>query len=267
MRPSKGQARGGKFSTPTDADQDSLLIVGRHPLVEALRNGRPLTKIWIQGGVSREGSLREIVRLAREAHIPIVDTPKERLDAMTAGLGAHQGVVAAGSSHPILSLDELLSRFGPYDQPMLLLLDGIQDPHNLGAVLRVAEAAGVGGVIIPERGAVGLTPVVDKSSAGAIEYVPVARVINLVRAIETLQAEEFFVFAADPDGSMRYTQVDWHGRVALVIGSEGNGVRPLIKARCDGLLSIPMAGRIQSLNASTAAAAIVFEMVRQRTQE
>ncbi len=266
MRPSKPR-RQGQGPDHTEADPTSALIVGRHPVMEALRNRRPIAKIWVQVGSSREGSLREIIGLAREARIPIVDTPKAHLDGMAAGLGAHQGVAAAASSHPILNLDELLGRWGPSDQPMLVLLDGIQDPHNFGAILRVAEAAGVGGVIIPERRAVGFTPVVDKSSAGASEYVPVARVVNMVRTIEALQAKQFFVFAADPAGTTPYTQVDWRGRVALVIGGEGKGIRPLVRSRCDGLLSIPMAGRIQSLNASAAAAAIVFEMVRQRSKD
>lgn len=238
------------------------LIVGRHPVLEALRRGRPVNKIWIQPG-NREGSLREITGLAEAGRVPIRETPRSRLDLLAEGLGPHQGIVAEVSAHATLTLDELLSQIVAED-PMLILLDGIQDPHNLGAILRVAEGAGVHGVIIPERGSVGLTAVVDKVSAGASEYVPVARVPNLVNAIETLKDQRFFIFAADPTSASAYTRVDWRGRVGLVIGGEGKGVRPLVRSRCDGTVTIPMAGQIQSLNAATATAVVVFEMVRQR---
>ncbi len=223
-----------------------------------------MTKILLIAG-AREGSLIEIVGLAAARNIPVRETPRAKLDALTEHIGGnHQGVVAEVAKHPTLSLEELVSTMASEPDAMLLILDGIQDPHNLGAILRVAEASGIRGVIIPERGSVGLTEVVDKVSAGAAEYVAVARVSNLVNAIETLKTLRFFVFAADPDAEMDYTAVDWRGRVGLVIGGEGKGVRPLVRARCDGQVKIPMAGHIQSLNASTAAAVVTFEMVRQR---
>jgi 23S rRNA (guanosine2251-2'-O)-methyltransferase len=245
-------------------DRDQHWVMGRHPVLEALRQGRPMAKIWVLPG-PREGSLREIIGLAESRHIPVSETPRAKLDLLVEGIGGnHQGIVAEVAAHPTWTLDEMVAQLSSVADPMLLILDGIQDPHNLGAILRVAEAAGIGGVVIPERGSVGLTAVVDKVSAGAAEYVPVARVPNLANAIETLKAQQFFVFAADPGASQPYTAVDWRGRVGLVIGGEGQGVHPLVRARCDGLIKIPMAGHIESLNASTAAAVVAFEMVRQR---
>ncbi len=248
----------------TAEDRSLNLVMGRHPVLEALRQGRPMAKIWLLPG-PREGSLREICGLAEARHIPVRETPRAKLDVLTENLGGnHQGVVAEVARHPTLSLEELLQQVEATVDPMLLILDGIQDPHNLGAILRVAEAAGIQGVVIPERGSVGLTAVVDKVSAGAAEYVPVARVANLVNAIDTLKRLQFFIFAADSEADTDYTATNWQGRVGLVIGGEGKGVRPLVRAHCDGLIKIPMAGHIQSLNASTAAAVVAFEMVRQR---
>lgn len=249
-------------SRPAEADS---LLVGRHAVIEALRRGRPIAKIWVRSG-ELEGSLRELYALAGERGVPVSPVPRTRLDVIGAGLPPHQGAIAQVAAKATLSLDDLIIQAAERPDPALLLLDGVQDPHNLGAILRVADAAGLSGVIIPERGAVGITAAVAKASAGASEFVPVARVGNMVQAIETLKREGYFVYAAHPEAAQGYTAVDWTGRVGLIIGGEGTGVRPLVRDRADGLVGIPMRGRIASLNASTAAAVVAFEIVRQREQ-
>lgn len=263
-RDSRRTRPGPEPSSRGSEDRRLNLVMGRHPVLEALRQGRPMSKIWVLSGM-HEGSMREIWGLAEARHIPVRESPRAKLDLLTEGLdGPHQGVVAEVAAHSTVALEDLIAELQDEVQPMIFVLDGIQDPHNLGAILRVADAAGVRGVVIPERGSAGLTAVVDKVSAGAAEYVPVARVSNLVNAIETLKNQQFFIFAADPAAEHDYTAIDWRGRMGLVIGGEGKGVRPLVRARCDGVVKIPMAGHIQSLNASTAAAVVAFEMVRQR---
>ena len=244
---------------------DTPLLVGRHPVLEALRSGRAFTRIWIQQGL-QEGSLREIVALARDRHLAVTEVPKSFLDRLSNGL-AHQGVGAQAALKPTLGMDELPDLIQSSTNPLLYILDGIQDPHNLGAILRTADATGATGVIIPERGASGLTAVVAKASAGAIEYVPVVRVTNLAQAIDKVKDAGVFVFAADPGGSTLYTDVDWTGPAAVVIGGEGRGVRPLVRARSDGLIKLPMLGHVSSINASNAACAIGFEAIRQRQRK
>jgi 23S rRNA (guanosine2251-2'-O)-methyltransferase len=232
------------------------LLVGRQAVREALRARRALNRIWIQEGAEGgQGSLKEIVALAQAQAVPMARVPRRRLDQLAMQL-AHQGVVAQVS--PVAAL--------PWEEVFLLLLDRVQDPQNLGAILRVADGAGAAGVVVPERGSAGLTAAVAKASAGAVAWVPVARVTNLVAVIERLQQAGYFVFAATQDGERLYYDVDWRGKVALVVGSEGKGVRPLVRARCDQTVRIPMAGKLQSLNAATAAAVVAFEALRQRRQ-
>ncbi|MCL5116384.1 MAG: 23S rRNA (guanosine(2251)-2'-O)-methyltransferase RlmB [Firmicutes bacterium] len=247
---------------PFEDLEDTPVLVGRHPVLEAFRSGRAITRLWVQESI-KEGSLREIVALAREQHVPVTEVPKPFLDRL-AGDVPHQGVGAQVALKPTLNLDELPELIKASSQPLLYILDGIQDPHNLGAILRTADATGATAVIIPERGAAGLTAVVAKASAGAIEYVPVVRVTNLAQAIDKVKDAGVFVFAADPDASKLYTEVDWTGPVAVVIGAEGRGIRPLIRTRSDELVKLPMLGQVASLNASNAASAIGFEAVRQR---
>ncbi len=249
----------------TRSGDDAPVLVGRHPVLEALRGGRAITRIWIQEGL-REGSLREIAALARERHLAFSEVPKAFLDRISEGL-PHQGVGAQVAIKPTLSLDDLTELLESSANPLLYILDGIQDPHNFGAILRTADATGAAGVIVPERGASGLTPVVAKSSAGAIEYVPVVRVTNLAQAMDKVKAANIFIYAADPGAEKLYTDVDWTGPCAVVIGGEGRGVRPIIKDRSDGLVRLPMLGQVSSINASNAAAAIGFEIIRQRLQE
>jgi 23S rRNA (guanosine2251-2'-O)-methyltransferase len=241
-------------------------IIGRHAVREALRAGRPLTRLLIQEG-TETARLGDIMELARERRVPVSMVPRAKLEALAEGR-AHQGVGALAAAHPTYTeadLEDLVARApGP---PFWLILDGVQDPQNLGAILRVADGAGAHGVIIPARGAVGLTPVVDKVSSGAASWVPVVRVVNLARTVEQLQAFGLFVWAAVPDGERLYTEPDWTAPTALVIGAEGSGVRPLVRKRCDGTVRLPMAGHLESLNAATAAAVLAFEVSRQRLRQ
>lgn len=251
---------------PARDDRDGTpVLVGRHPVLEALRAGRSITRVWIQEGL-REGSLREIAALAREHHVAVAEVPKVFLDRMADGV-PHQGVGAQVALKATLELGDLHQLLEASSKPLLYILDGIQDPHNLGAILRTADAIGATAVIIPERGASGLTAVVAKASAGAVEYVPVVRVTNVAQAIDKVKAAGVFVFAADADAPQLYTDVDWTGPCAIVIGSEGHGIRPLVKDRSDGLIRLPMLGHVSSVNASNAAAVIGFEVVRQRHRE
>lgn len=261
--PRQNESSPRPMSRDDSTDNDEALLIGRNPVREALRASRPIARLWVQDG-EVEGSLREIMRLAHEQHIPLSAVPRTRLDMM-AGSGGHQGVVAAVSIKPMLELEELEPIIkGATAPPFILLLDGVQDPQNLGAILRVANASGALAVVIPQRGQVGLTATVAKASAGAIEYVPVVRVVNLSQAVEVLKSWGVFIYAADPLADTSYTSVDWRGAVGIVIGGEGNGVRPLVMKRCDGTVSLPMVGSVASLNAATAAAVLSFEVLRQR---
>lgn len=255
----------GVARRPFEDLEDTPVLVGRHPVLEAFRSGRAITRLWVQDGLV-EGSLREIVASARDHHVPVTDVPRAFLDRLGGEL-PHQGVAAQVALKPTRSLEELPEIIQASASPWLYILDGIQDPHNLGAILRTADATGAACVVVPERGAAGLTAVVAKASAGAIEYVPVVRVTNLAQALDKIKQAGVFVYAADPEASQLYTDVDWTGPTAVVIGAEGRGVRPLIKNRSDGLIKLPMLGQVSSLNASNAASVIGFEAVRQRTRK
>lgn len=238
-------------------------VFGRQPVLEALRSGQEINKLLVVKG-QRQGSIREIMALAREAGIIVQEVERTVLDKVSDGAN-HQGVVAQLAQVPYWSLEDLLAKpKNPAWPPFLVLLDGIQDPHNLGSVLRTAEAMGVDGVIIPERRAVGITGTVMKSSAGAANYVPVCRVTNLSRTMELLKEQGYWLVGADMAGDVCYNQ-DLTGPIALVIGSEGAGISRLVKEKCDFLSSIPMRGQINSLNASVAAALLMSEVARQRT--
>ncbi|HHX13798.1 MAG TPA: 23S rRNA (guanosine(2251)-2'-O)-methyltransferase RlmB [Clostridiales bacterium] len=238
----------------------SELIYGRNPVFEALKADRTFEKLLLQKNV--EGSARKIASQAREKKIPIQYVEKAILDRLTNG--AHQGVVAQVSDYRYLAFDELMGiASSGSDVPFLLVLDGIQDPHNLGAILRSADGAGVQGVVIGSRRAVGVTDAVTKVSAGAAEFVPVARVSNLTGAVEQLKKAGYWVTACDMDGQA-YDQADLTGPLALVIGGEDQGVSRSLREAADQIVSIPMLGKIQSLNASNAAAVIMYEVRRQR---
>ncbi len=258
----RGTSRGPDSVPEDEGLEASDVLVGRHPVREALRAERPISRIWVQEGAS-EGSLGEIKSLARARGVPVHSLPRIRLDEV-AGRLPHQGIVAFVAVRPLLSLEEVEELVKASDEPLVLILDGIQDPHNVGAILRVANAVSATAVIIPSRGAAGLTPTVAKASAGAVEYVAVASVINIAQAISRLKQLGLFIYAADPAAPVLYHQVDWNGSIGLVIGSEGSGVRPLVRERCDGLVRLPMLGQVASLNAAAATAVVAFEVVRQR---
>lgn len=242
-------------------------IYGVNPVVEALRAARrPIQEITIADG-ARDARLHEIVELARKRNIPIHHSPRKNLDRLT-GDAAHQGVVARVAAAQYAVSDDLLElvaeRVGKVPEPLVVILDGVEDPHNLGAVLRTAECAGVDAVFIPERRAVGLTETVAKASAGAVEHLPVARVTNLSRLIDELKERNVWVVGAVGDAGTNYTDWDWTRASAIVMGSEGAGLHRLVRERCDALISIPVLGQIESLNVSVATGVILYEAVRQR---
>lgn len=236
------------------------LLAGRNPIREALKSGRDIEKLMVARG-ELSGSAREIVQLARELRIPVQEVDRARLDAITRN---HQGMLAFASAYQYSTVEEMLAKAEEKgEEPFLVLLDGITDPHNLGAIIRSAECAGAHGVIVQERRAVGLTPAAVKASAGAVEYLPVARVTNLTATIEKLQALNIWVYAADMDGE-DYAQTDFSGGVALVIGAEGEGVSRRVLDTCDKTVSLPIRGHVDSLNASVAAGILMYAVMRSR---
>lgn len=243
----------------------SNILFGRNPVLEALKSGREIEKLVMQKG--GEGSAKKIEAMARDKKIPIQFGDKAALDRIAAQVSEgsnHQGVAAYVSAYKYFEVDDLLDRAEKRgEDPFLILLDGIEDPHNLGAIIRTADGAGAHGIIIPKRRAVGLTETVAKASAGAVEYVPVAKVSNLAQAIDQLKVKGVWIGACDMDDS-NYYERDLTGPIAIVIGGEGSGVSRLIRERCDFIISIPMEGRIFSLNASNAAAVLMYEINRQR---
>ncbi len=243
-------------------------IYGLVPVLEALRAGnKRLEQITIVEGARHE-RLRELLDLARQARVPVHRAPRLALDRALPG-ATHQGIIARTAAATYKDADELLdelsSQVGTANPPLVLGLDAIEDPRNLGAILRTAECAGVGGVFIPERRAVGLTATVAKAAAGALEHVAVARVTNLVQLIGELKRRNIWVIGAASDGSSSYTEWDWTVPSALFLGGEGSGLHRLVRERCDALVSIPLHGQIESLNVSVAAGVILFEALRQRT--
>jgi len=241
-------------------------IEGRNPILEALKSGRPIGKILIAKNIERHGVIGEIIHRAQTGGILLEWVDRQAIDRISE-TGASQGILAFTSAKAYTELDNLLLISAEKNEPAFyILLDGIEDPQNLGAVLRTADAAGAHGVVIRERRSVGLTPVVEKASAGAVEYVPVARVTNISRTVKTLKQKNVWVIGVDPSGETDYTQVDYKPPTALVIGGEGSGLTDLVKKNCDFVVSIPMKGRISSLNTSVAAGIVMYEVVRQRKE-
>lgn len=239
------------------------IIAGRNPVREALRAGRPINKIIMTKGAGG-GPLAEITKLAKENNIPIQLVEREHLDKINSGV-PHQGVLAYTAAKEYVEFEEILAIARAKGQdPFIIMLDEMNDPHNLGAIIRTADAAGAHGVIIPQRRSVALTATVAKASAGAVEYVPVARVTNLDQTIRQLKDAGLWVVGADMAGAEIHWEAKLTGPLLLVIGGEGKGLGRLIKERCDMLVRLPMAGRVGSLNASVAAALLIYEVVRQR---
>ena len=240
--------------------QQENLLAGRNPIREALKAGRDIEKLLVLKG-ELSGSAREIVQMAREAHIVVQEVEKVRLDELAHN---HQGLVAFASAYQYSTVEAMLEAAAQKNEdPFLILLDGVTDPHNLGAIIRSAECVGAHGVIVPERRSVGLTPAAVKASAGAVEHMKVARVVNLSRTIEELKERNNWTYALDMDGE-DYERVNFKGGVALVVGSEGEGVSRLVADRCDQKVSLPMAGHIDSLNASVAAGIMMYRVLSSR---
>ena len=254
--------RENSFTERESALSESL-IEGRNALTEALKSGRAIDKVFIAAG-DTDRALARLAALAKDAGAVVVSVDRRKLDQMSQ-TGAHQGVIASVAAHEYVSVEELLENAAQKGEaPLLVVCDELSDPHNLGAILRTAECAGAHGVIIPKRRSVGLTAVVAKSSAGALEYLPVARVSNLSQTLRLLKERGVWIYGTAAEGSTPLYRTDLTGPCAIVIGNEGAGLGRLVAQSCDVLVSIPMKGRISSLNASAAAAILLYEAVRQR---
>ena len=241
-------------------EQEKYILTGRNPIREALKNHRDLEKLLVQKG-ELSGSAMEIVSRAKEQKIMVQVVEKSRLDEIAP---QHQGLIAFASAYQYASVEDILSYAGEKgEDPFIIILDGITDPHNLGAIIRTAECAGAHGVIVPQHRSVGLTPAAVKASAGAVEYVRVARVTNLNRTIEDLQKRNIWVYALDMDGQ-DFTQIQFDGGTALVIGAEGEGISRLTGTKCDMKVALPMKGHLDSLNASVAAGIMMYRVMNCR---
>ncbi len=233
--------------------------IGIHPVREALRARRPLEKIVVAKGTSGP-RIQEIIELSRDNSIPLRFEPRETLDRAAKGL-PHQGVIAFGAAHEYRELNEVIS-----GATLLLVLDGIEDPHNLGAVIRTAHAAGASAVIVPERRSAPLTETVDRAAAGALEYLPIARVTNVTQTLERLKQEGFWIYGLDERGSELYDGVEYTSPTVIVLGGEGKGLHQNVQKHCDVLVRIPMAGAVSSLNVSVATGVVLFEWRRRHDQ-
>ncbi|MBU5214735.1 MULTISPECIES: 23S rRNA (guanosine(2251)-2'-O)-methyltransferase RlmB [Heyndrickxia] len=241
---------------------DREFIAGKNPVIEALKSNRDINKIWISEG-SNKGQMQQIIKLAKESKVLVQYVPKQKIDQMVKE--NHQGVVAQVAAYQYAELDDLFKLAEQkQEDPFFIILDELEDPHNLGSILRTADAAGVHGIIIPKRRAVGLTAAVAKASTGAIEHVPVARVTNLSNTIKELKERGLWIFGTDAKGSQDYRTMDGKMPLAIVIGSEGKGISRLIKESCDFLVHLPMVGHVTSLNASVAASLLIYEVYRKR---
>jgi 23S rRNA (guanosine2251-2'-O)-methyltransferase len=265
-RPPEGESR--EPARRPQVEDDGAHVFGVQPVLEALRAGtRPVERLTVAEG-AHETRLREILEIARYADIPVRRVPRSELQRLAAGAN-HQGVVAtiaaAHYTHADDLLDALAARVGTAEPPLAVVLDGVEDPRNLGAVIRTVECAGAHGVFVPERRASGLTETVAKAAAGALEYVPVARAANVVRLMEELKARGVWTIGTAAGAETSYADWDWTQPCALLLGGEGEGLRRLVRERCDVLVSIPLRGRIESLNVSVAAGIVLYEAVRQRT--
>ncbi len=233
-----------------------MILSGIHPVAEALRAGNPLERIVIAQGAGGP-RLQELIDLARRAGVPVRFEPRAALERL-AGSSAHQGVIALGAARKYAEIDAVA------ESDLLVVLDGVEDPHNLGAIVRTAHAAGAGAVIIPERRAASLTDVVAKAAAGALEHLPVARVTNINRTLEDLKQRGHWIYGLDERGTESYDQIDYAAKSVVVLGGEGKGLHEQVRKHCDVLVRIPMAGKISSLNVSVAAGIVLFELRKRR---
>ncbi len=255
-----------KFRHVDEADLPEDVLIGRNAVTEALKAGRGINKILIANG-DREGSVSEITALAKERGVIVQPVERGKIESVAGGL-RHQGVLAYVAPVAYADLDDVLAKTAAAGKaPFLLLLDELEDPHNLGALLRTADATGVDAVLIPKRRSVPLNATVAKTSAGAIEYVPVVRIGNIAQTLKTLKEQGFWVAGADMDGTQLYCDADLTGPLVLIVGSEGHGMSRLTKEACDFIVSLPMVGKINSLNASVAGSILMYEAMRQRLQK
>jgi 23S rRNA (guanosine2251-2'-O)-methyltransferase len=237
-------------------------IIGKNPVIEALKSNRDINKILIAEG-SQRGQMQQITQLAKDANVIVQFVPKKKIDQVTDG--NHQGVLAYVAAYQYAEIDDLFAAAEKRNEPpFFLLLDEIEDPHNLGSIMRTADAVGAHGIIIPKRRAVGLTATVAKASTGAIEYIPVVRITNMARTIDELKERGVWIAGTDATGSEDYRRMDGQIPLGLVIGSEGKGMGRLIREKCDFLIHLPMVGKVTSLNASVAASILMYEIYRKR---
>lgn len=263
QKPQRGE-RKKEFPKREREEAPENMLEGRNAVTEALSAGRTIDKLFVADG-DTDRALGRICAMAKQAGAVVVPTDRRKLDYMSA-TGAHQGVIAMVAAHDYASIDDILKKAQDAGEPPLIVIcDELSDPHNLGAIIRTAECAGAHGIIIPKRRSVGLTAVVGKASAGALEYMPVARVSNITAAIDTLKKAGVWVYGTAAEGDTTLYKADLKSAAAIVIGNEGEGMSRLVSERCDFKVSIPMKGSISSLNASAAAAIMLYEAVRQRS--
>ena len=263
QKPQRGEHK-KEFPKREREEAPENMLEGRNAVTEALSAGRTIDKLFVADG-DTDRALGRICAMAKQAGAVVVPTDRRKLDYMSA-TGAHQGVIAMVAAHDYASIDDILKKAQDAGEPPLIVIcDELSDPHNLGAIIRTAECAGAHGIIIPKRRSVGLTAVVGKASAGALEYMPVARVSNITAAIDTLKKAVVWVYGTAAEGDTTLYKADLKSAAAIVIGNEGEGMSRLVSERCDFKVSIPMKGSISSLNASAAAAIMLYEAVRQRS--
>lgn len=253
------------FAPDNGVDSENI-VAGRNPVSELLRSGRTVDKLYVAHG-EREGSIVKIIAQARAMGIPVVEADKYKLESI-AGTSNHQGVVAFATDYDYCDVDDIFAYAEEKgEKPFIVVLDGVTDPRNLGAIIRTAECCGVHGIIIPKRGCCGLTTTVFKAAAGACEYMKIAKVTNIAETISALKERGVWTYAADGDGDCDLYSTDLAGSTAVVLGDEGKGISPLVRRRCDGVISIPMFGKINSLNVSVAGAVLMYEVVRRKREK
>ena len=263
-RDAKPREKQVRETTDAPVEVNGEMIAGKNPVLEALRAGREINKVWIAEGVKKTG-VEELLDLARERGVLVQFVPKQKVDKLAEN---HQGIVASVAAYNYAELDDLFAvAKAKNEDPFFLILDELEDPHNLGSIMRTADAIGVHGIIIPKRRAVGLTAVVAKASTGAIEHVPVVRVTNLAQTVDELKERGIWIAGTDAKGSADYRKMDATLPLAIIIGSEGRGMARLLKDKCDFLYHLPMIGHVTSLNASVAAALLMYEVYRKRTEQ
>lgn len=261
-RPAREQKTENVLEVEQEGDHSKEMIAGKNPVLEALRSTRDINKIWIAEGVKKNG-IKELLDMASERRIVVQFVPKQKIDNLSSE--NHQGVVASVAAYNYAELDDIFKIAEERgEDPFIMILDELEDPHNLGSIMRTADAVGAHGIIIPKRRSVSLTAVVAKSSTGAIEYIPTVRVNNLSQTVDELKERGVWIAGTDAKGSQDYRRMDATLPLAVIIGSEGKGMSRILKEKCDFLYNLPMVGHVTSLNASVAASLLMYEVYRKR---